>query len=84
MKGIALLWVAIMASCAAGNVLEHPAKGSAALREDLDDCRAAEGQRARGFDPDAQFIMQDRVLDCMKQKGYVSRPVRWGESATEY
>lgn len=84
MARLALLMAALTTGCAAGTVLEHPGKGSAALRQDLDDCREVELQRARAFDSDAPYIMQDRVLDCMKQKGYVARPARWGESATEY
>lgn len=84
MKGLAMLMAALMIGCAAGTVLEHPQKGSAALRQDLDDCREVEMQRAKAFDSDALYIMQDRVLDCMKQKGYAARPARWGESATEY
>lgn len=81
--GLVLLVLSVSA-CATGTVLEHPGKGAATLRQDVDECREAEVQRAKAFDPDSPYILQDRVLDCLKHKGYVQRPARWGESATEY
>lgn len=84
-RPVVLLLVSLsLSACGTATVLEHPARGAATLRPDVDACREAEMQRAKAFDPDTQFILQDRVLDCMKEKGYVQRPARWGESATEY
>jgi len=84
MRLYVVLLVLSVSACAAATVLEHPGKGKATLQQDIDDCREAEVQRAKAFDPDSPYILQDRVLDCLKQRGYVQRPARWGESATEY
>ncbi|MEW6542340.1 MAG: hypothetical protein AB1411_01890 [Nitrospirota bacterium] len=73
-----------LAGCASGTVWEHQAGGSAGLQRDIQACREAEVQRAKEFDPNAQFILRERIPLCLQEKGYVPRPARFWESATEY